>query len=250
MNKLITRKLSLVIQKGGSGKTTNTLNIADTVSLKNKKILIVDMDHQGSLTKWYGLTPFDSTNTIYNLLDGDKITVNTVNENTDIIKASFKLAELDSGEVPLDFLSKALEQFDGLYDYIIIDTPPSVANLTKMAIYASDKCFIPVQATPVAFEGIDAILKAVEEVDKLDGKSRLGGIFLCCTFANQNLTKIIKEGLTEKYQPLNLSSNIRHSVHAQESKWANQSVVRYKPDSLVRWDFEKLTDEILTIVNK
>lgn len=243
--------ITLAIQKGGSGKTTNSANIAHTMGQKNYKVLLVDIDPQASLTNWYGFSEFEKEDNLYTLIDTQEGTPVNVALNVDLLKGSNLLQELESIEkLPLDLLKKALKPFVEIYDYIIIDTPPAVGNLTKIAIFASSKTFVPIQATPLAFRGINSILRVIEEVEKTDNHDRLGGIFLCCTHSNQNLTKIIKENLDGKYEPFNMKANIRSSVDVASSMLAQQSVIEFAPNSLVKLDYFNLTDEILERINE
>jgi chromosome partitioning protein len=248
--------ITLAIQKGGSGKTTNSVNIAHTMATMKKsdgtknKILLIDMDPQASLSNWYGHSEFELENNIFTLLDDDKAEPINVSKNVDLIRGSHKLITVEQMEIPTNFLRLALERFRAGYDYIIIDTPPSVGSITKISIFASDKTFVPIQATPLAFRGISAILNLIETVDKVDKTKKLGGIFLCCTNNKQNLTKLIKESLEEEFQPYNLQTNIRTSVDVASSMLAQQSVLEFAPISMVKLDYHNLTKEIIDIMDK
>jgi chromosome partitioning protein len=241
--------LTLAIQKGGSGKTTNTVNIAHTMAYKKYRVLLVDMDPQASLSNWYGHSEFEEDNNVFTLIDKNNAVPFNVAKNVDMIRGSFELQSIENMVLPLNYLRIALEPFMNDYDYIIIDTPPAIGNSTKVSIFASDKTFVPIQATPLAFRGIRSILTTIELVESTDKKDRLGGIFLCCTNAKQNLTKLIKESLETKYQPFNLKTNIRMSVDVASSMLAQQSVLEFSPLSMAKLDYQALTDEIIDALN-
>jgi chromosome partitioning protein len=248
--------ITLAIQKGGSGKTTNSVNIAHTMAAMKKadgnknRVLLIDMDPQASLSNWYGHSEFELDNNIFTLMDNDNAEPFNVAPNVDLIRGSHNLLNVEQMDIPLNFLKEALEKFRVGYDYIIIDTPPSVGSITKISIYASDKTFVPIQATPLAFRGISAILNLIETVEKANKTKKLGGIFLCCTNSKQNLTRLIKESLEEQYQPYNLVANIRSSVDVASSMLAKQSVLEFQPLSMVKIDYQNLTKEIIDIMDK
>lgn len=248
--------ITLAIQKGGSGKTTNSVNVAHTMATMNNeigvknKILLIDMDPQASLSNWYGHSEFEDHNNIFTLLNDNIAEPINVAKNVDLIRGSHNLLAVEQLDIPINYLRDVLEQYRAGYDYIIIDTPPSVGSITKISIFASDKTFVPIQATPLAFRGISAILKLIETVEKTDKSKKLGGIFLCCTSSKQNLTKLIKESLDEEYQPYNLQTNIRASVDVASSMLAQQSVLEYAPISMVKLDYQSLTKEIIEVLKR
>ena len=147
--------ISVINQKGGVGKTTTVINLAAGLSIKGKKILVIDLDPQGNATTGLGLSNTISSDlTIYNVLNGNKkiseVIQSTSFENLNLISSNVDLSGLEvetAGDSRRAFklkdeLSLILNNSESSYDYIIIDCPPSLSLLTIMALVASDLSLI------------------------------------------------------------------------------------------------------------
>ena len=150
--------ISVINQKGGVGKTTTVINLAAGLSQLNKKILVIDLDPQGNATTGLGLSNTDnSSDTIYGLLNGtketDDVIKNTKFENLDIITSNVDLSglELETAEnsnrafILKSKLAAYLNNSRGLYDYVLVDCPPSLSLLTVMALVSSNSLLVPLQ---------------------------------------------------------------------------------------------------------
>ena len=164
--------IALVNQKGGVGKTTTSINLAASLGVQNKKVLLVDLDPQGNASTGVGINKGDVSKSIYDLLLGrctpSEATIVTNFKNLSIIPATINLAGADielieKGKKDPNFqknmqLKKALDGIKDNYDYIIIDCPPSLGLLTTNALTASNSVLIPVQCEFFALEGIMQLL--------------------------------------------------------------------------------------------
>ena len=148
------KAIAIFNQKGGVGKTTTNINLAACLALKDKKVLIIDIDPQGNTTSGIGLSKKELGNTSYEILVEDKIDpqtaiVQTGVKNLDIIPASVQLAGAEVELIKLKGrekrLKKALDQIKPNYDYIFIDCPPSLGLLTINSLTAVDSVLIPIQ---------------------------------------------------------------------------------------------------------
>jgi len=172
--------ISLVNQKGGVGKTTTSINLASSLGILGKKVLLVDFDPQGNATTGVGIEKGALTNTIYEALVMEKspreVVKKTKFKNLDLIPANVNLA---SYEVNIPTLQKmnpsfsksgqlkmVLEELKNDYDYILIDCPPSLGSLISNALTASDSVIIPVQCEFFALEGIMQLLNTIRAARK------------------------------------------------------------------------------------
>jgi len=184
--------ISIINQKGGVGKTTTVINLAAGLSMREKKVLVIDLDPQGNATTGLGLSNTEnSENTIYSVLNGNKkiseVIQKTKFEKLNLVSSNVDLSGLEvetAGDSRRAFklkdeLALILNDSETSYDYILIDCPPSLSLLTIMALVASDALVVPLQTEFFALEGLTQLMKTIERIkSNLNPSLELRGILL------------------------------------------------------------------------
>ena len=169
------KKISVVNQKGGVGKTTTAVNLVAGIGLAGKKELLVDADPQGNSTSGYGINKKDISVTTYELLLGgakaNEAIIKTQFKKVDVIPASMNLAAAEVNLVDVEHretaLKNALAPVREVYDYIFIDCPPSLGIITINALTAGDTVLVPIQCEYFALEGLSQLMTSVRQVKRL-----------------------------------------------------------------------------------
>ena len=239
--------------KGGTGKTTSSINIGAGLAKKGLKVLLLDIDSQANLTE--GLGKGDPELSVYDSIrENKKLPILNVSENLDLVPSSIDMLgaemEIVSKIGREQILHKLLKPIRSEYDYIIIDCPPSVGLLTVNAMVASDTILLPLQGEYFAYKGVDRLLGIVNEVrDNLNDKLEIGGVFITQINPNRILTKTIVEKLTEDLQDKVFDTKIRINVALAEAQLQGQTIFDYAPESNGAKDYEMLVEEILNRLN-
>ena len=171
---VLSKIIAITNQKGGVGKTTTSVNLGASLASLGKRVLLVDIDPQGNTTSGIGINKADVANCIYDVLINDvhpkDATVETNVPNLKIIPATIQLAGAEIELVPTISrevrLKKSLQLVKHLYDYILIDCPPSLGILTINSLTAADSVIIPIQCEYYALEGLSQLLNTVRLVQK------------------------------------------------------------------------------------
>ncbi len=240
-------------QKGGVGKTTTVCNLAAGLKEKGFRVLAVDLDPQGNLGFSVG-ADMETDASIYQVLKGDVSAKDAIQETqtADIIVSSILLSaiELEFTSTGREYLLKeALASVSGEYDYILLDTPPTLGILTVNAFTASDAVIVPMLSDIFSLQGIAQLYETVERVKKYCNPNlKVSGILLTNYNPRTNLSREIRGTVELVSRDLEVSlfeTFIRKSVLVSEAQSVQRSVLVYAPDNNAATDYRLFTEEFL-----
>ncbi|WP_313387107.1 ParA family protein [Chishuiella sp.] len=244
--------ISISNHKGGVGKTTSTINIGAALHKLGHKVLIVDLDAQANLTHSLGLEN-EEKNIYKTLTEQVEITPLQYKENFDIIASTLDMSAIDielSGEAGREFILKErLSKIKDKYDYILLDTPPSLGLLTINAFTASDKILIPLQAEYLALQGLKKLSDVIVKVQsRLNQNLELAGVFLTQFDSRKVLNREINTMVNNYFKDKTLQTKIRDNVSLAEAPVNKMDIFSYDNKSNGAKDYKDLTKEILEIL--
>lgn len=251
--KNLAKVIALANQKGGVGKTTATLNIAESFARAGARVLLIDNDTQGNLTQYATGDGMSSASlTIDEVYLGKNAPrfedIQKLSENLFLIGASPELAGVEyyliSRAGRESILRVKLESLKLEFDYIFIDNPPSLNLLTINGLVSSDFVLVPVQPEFFSLEGIRQIKATVEDLKRWHSDVRLGGIFLNMFDDRRRLNAEVRDLLIETFGDLVFQTVVHDSVKIPESAGHAKSVMAYSPSSRSSSEFQKLADEL------
>ena len=254
-----TEILSIINQKGGVGKTTTAINLAAALALKNKKILVIDLDPQGNATTGLGLSNSESSDeTIYRVLNGtkniSKVIKKTQFENLDLVSSNVDLSGLEvetASDSRRAFILKEqitayLKDFTGKYEYIFIDCPPSLSLLTVMALVASHSLLVPLQTEFFALEGLTQLMKTIDRVKiNLNSELKIKGILLTMYDKRNKLSSQVEKEARDYFKEKVYSTVIPRNVRLSEAPSHGVPVLIYDKSCAGSKSYFNFADEFL-----
>jgi len=226
-----TEILSIINQKGGVGKTTTAINLAAGLALKDKRVLVIDLDPQGNATTGLGMSNSESSEeTIYAVLNGTKKILDVIKktqfQNLDLVSSNVDLSGLEvetAGDSRRAFILKEqitayLNDFRGKYEYIFIDCPPSLSLLTVMALVASNSLIVPLQTEFFALEGLTQLMKTIERIKiNLNSDLKIKGILLTMYDKRNKLSGQVEKEARDYFKEKVYSTIIPRNVRLSEA---------------------------------
>lgn len=246
--------IAIANQKGGVGKSTSAVSLAAELAIREYRVLLVDADPQSNATQSF--LPKDRTrrglaNALVNN-EGDRtatleeVIVTTEIEGLDIAPGTLKLAMFDrEGATLLGQLSRILRDVEHKYDFTIIDTPPNFGMLLSVSMQAADHLIIPIQSAPYALEGLDDLMKVIEQTRMTNPKLNILGA-VCTLFDSR--TKVggtMYRELKERMNNVVFETIIHRATKLEEAPSGHQPVQLFAPQSRATEMYAALTDEVL-----
>ncbi len=241
-------------QKGGVGKTTTAVNLSACLAMLSYKVLLLDIDPQGNATSGIGMEKKHIKHCIYDALINDypldKIIKKTNIENLDVVPASIQLAGAEielvatmSREVRL---KKILANVAEKYQYILIDSPPSLGLLTVNALTAAEAVLIPIQCEYYALEGLGQLVKTVELVRKhLNPSLRLEGVLMTMYDGRINLARQVVEEVKKHFGEIVYNTLIYRNIRLSEAPSYGLPIIDYDPKSKGAIAYQELAKEVI-----
>ncbi|MBR0448970.1 MAG: ParA family protein [Peptococcaceae bacterium] len=240
-------------QKGGVAKTTTSVNLAAGLAYYKKKVLLLDLDPQGNASSGLGVNKNALEHSTYDVLVNfvpiDKITVE-INKKLSLVPAKVELAgaemELVSAISRESRLKNALEEVRDQYDYIIIDTPPSLGLLTLNALTAADSFLVPIQCEYFALEGLSQLLSTIKIVQKnLNPKLEMEGILMTMFDNRTNLANQVVADVKENFKDKVFKTIIPRNVRLSEAPSFGMSIIDYDIKSKGAETYLALAKEVI-----
>ena len=252
MGKIIT----VCNQKGGTGKTTSAINIATALGFLDKKIMLIDLDPQANATSGMGLNKHNVKKSTYHVLL-EETEIQEILQPTAVPNLSIAPSNLDltGAEVELVAvlgreyrLKRALQKEKDNFDFIIIDSPPSLGILTINGLCAADSVLIPVQCEYYALEGLTQLISTVKLVkDNLNPNLTIEGVLLTMADYRTNLTKEVIQEARNYFKDKVYQTVIPRNIRLTEAPSFGKPIALYDKESLGAQKYDDLAKEILGI---
>jgi len=258
MDTQLTRTIAVANEKGGVGKTALVINLGAALALKEKRVLIIDMDPQFNATRGLDIDIGEGALTVYDIIMDEKSHfvddailktawkgLSLIPSHVDLVGAEVELVGIEGRE---NRLREALKKMTVTYDFILIDTPPSLSLLTVNVLACAEEILIPCQTHPYSFEALDGLFDTIEGINaEINPGLRITGIVPTFFDKRTRVSRRTIERLRkdDRYQNLLFDTTIRINTTIAESTAARKPVIFYRPACHGSSDFVDLAGELI-----
>lgn len=247
--------IAITNQKGGVGKTTTALNVSAAMAFMGKRVLLIDTDPQAHSTLSLLRDTQDLKKSLYDVLmdRNDKIE-SVIHQSTvpglNIANSKISMAKLEPtliGEIDGHFrLKEAVQPIRNKYDFIFIDTPPTLGLITLNALVAASHVLIPIQSSYLCLEGTDDLLETIEKVKKVANPNlQILGVVITLHDQRTNISKDVVERINKVFGDKVFKVAISKSVKLEESPAYKESIFTYAPNSIGAQQYRKIAEELI-----
>ncbi len=250
----MTITIAVANQKGGCAKTTTTVNLAAALAELKYKVLLIDLDPQANASQWLGAAT--DTPGVFDLFTTKvavaSLLVDTNTEGLSLLAGSRSLASIEkalAGELAVETrLKRRLAALESLaFDYVLIDTAPTLGLMTLNALCAAQQVLIPVTTHVMTLSGVAQLMQTFDDVkDVLNPQLSLLGLLPCRVDQRTRHSKDIIDALIEKFGEQVLVARIRENIRLAEAPSFGKSILQYQPNSSVAEDFRALAREVIS----
>jgi len=246
--------IAIANQKGGVGKTTTSVNLAASLGVLEKKVLLIDADPQANATSGLGLDVDSIEFGTYQVLEHSKTAEETIiktsSPNVDLIPAHIDLVAIEIELVDKDdreyMMKKAIRGLKDKYDYILIDCAPSLGLLTLNALTAADSVMIPIQCEYFALEGLGKLLNTIKSVQKIHNPDLdIEGMVLTMYDSRLRLSNQVVEEVKKHFSEMVFDTIIQRNVRLSEAPSYGESIIKYDASSKGAANYLNLAHEVV-----
>lgn len=246
--------IAIANQKGGVGKTTTSVNLAASLGVLEKKVLLIDADPQANSTSGLGIDVEEVEYGTYQVLEhsisAKEAIMETNSPNVDIIPAHIDLVAIEIELVDKQdreyMMKQAIGDLRKDYDYIIIDCAPSLGLLTLNALTASDSVIIPIQCEYFALEGLGKLLNTIKSVQKIHNPDLdIEGMLLTMYDSRLRLSNQVVEEVNKHFSEMVFETIIQRNVRLSEAPSYGESIIKYDASSKGAANYLNLANEVI-----